>query len=99
MAQRRVEPRRFGERTAGLGMVEAVGEIEPLIDELLRPGRLGRDLEGMRAQILQPRREHPCGARLVHRVIALVVLMKRRLGAGARAAQAEGGRHRHGDSQ
>ena len=38
----RVEPRRFGERTAGLGVVEAVGEIQPLIDEQLRAGRLRR---------------------------------------------------------
>ena len=32
----RIEPRRLGERAPGLGMVEAVGEVQPLVDELLR---------------------------------------------------------------
>ena len=85
----RVEPRRFGKRAAGLGMVEAVGEVQALVDEQLRARRLGRDLEGVRAQVLQPRREHAAGARLVRRVVALVVLMMWRLGDGDRAAQNE----------
>ena len=64
MAQVGIEARRFRERAAGLGVIEAVGQVHTLVDELLRAGRAGGHLEGVRAQLCRPRREHASGARL-----------------------------------
>ena len=53
-----IQPRRFGERATRLGMIEAVGEVQALVDELLRAGRSGRDRKRVRAEVLQSRCEH-----------------------------------------
>ena len=46
----RVEARRLAEGPAGLGVVEAVGEVHALVDEGLGLLRPGRDREGVRAR-------------------------------------------------
>ena len=52
-----IEARGFGERAGCLGVIESVRQVHALIDEELRTRRLGRHLEGVRAQVLQPGRE------------------------------------------
>jgi hypothetical protein len=81
----RVEARRLPERTPGLGVVEAVGEVQALADELLRPGGGGADLERVRPEVLQPRRELSARPRLRSLRRVLVVLV--RLGAGGTGAR------------
>ena len=61
----RIEPRRLAEGAPRLGVVERVGEVQPLVHERLR-ARVGRrDREGVRAERLQPRGQLALGVGLL----------------------------------
>ncbi len=65
--ERRIEPRRLAERPPRFGVVERIGEIQALIDEALRAGAVCAHRKGVRAEILQARRQLAVRAGL-HRV-------------------------------
>ena len=82
-----IEPRRLAEGPARLGVVEGVGQVQALVDEALHR-RLGRaDREGVRPEVLQPRRQLAVGAGLAGLGGRFVVLV----GGGGRRGDLRGG--------
>ena len=73
----RIEPRRLPEGAPGLGVVEAVGQVQSLVHEELRLAGARGHGEGVRAQVLQPRGNRPCRRGPVAPFRLLVVLVLR----------------------
>jgi hypothetical protein len=55
--QRWIETGRFGVGAAGFGVVEAIGEVQPLVHEQLRARIRGAHRKGVGAEVLQARRQ------------------------------------------
>jgi hypothetical protein len=80
----RVEAGGFRERPTGLGVIEPVGQVQPLVDELLGARRTGRDRKGVGAELLEARRQDAArpGLRraLERRVVLVPWALRRRVG-------------------
>ncbi len=77
-----IEPRGLAKRAAGLGVVESVRQVQPLIHEKLSVPRKGRHGKRVRPEVLEPWRDL-ARRRGLHRVLVFfIVLVIRRLGLG-----------------
>jgi hypothetical protein len=100
--QRRVEAPGFGEGAAGLGVIEAVGEVQALVDEQLCLGIRRAHRERVDAEVLEPRGQGLAwDGRLVvsGRRVVMLVLGHRRGGLGRRlpgGASGQGSDERQG---
>jgi len=89
--KRRIQARGFGKRARRLGVVEAIREVDALIDEALGLGRSRRHRERVRAKILESRRERSGRRRLLRPVVLLVMLVGWRLRGTCRLRKARRG--------
>ena len=91
----RIQARRFRERAAGLGMIEAIGQVQALVHEQLGLLGLGRDREDVIADFLQSRRAGAGSGGGVERIGGLIVLVDRDLGVQREAARPSASAARH----